>query len=51
MSLILEKKINIVVINIIKKILNGAKLAGDYPKCEKYKIRKYCNYNKKLVQS
>ena len=37
MSLILEKKINIVVINIIKKILNGSKLGGDYPKCEKYK--------------
>ena len=27
-------------------LLRSANVCGEYPKCEKRKIRKYCNYNK-----
>lgn len=39
----------IIVESIIQQfcLLRSANICGEYPKCERCKIRKYCNYNKK----
>ena len=43
----------IIVESIIQQfcLLRSANICGEYPKCEKCKIRKYCNYNKNNLNS
>lgn len=43
----------IIVESIIQQfcLLRSANICGEYPKCEKCKIRKYCNYNKSNLNS
>lgn len=43
----------IIVESIIQQfcLLRSANICGEYPKCEKCKIRKYCNYNKNDLNS